>query len=62
MEHIRVAYIENAYDPYHDQASLDEGRYNLRRHGYVFELVTSANGEKNSTGYAPTSRDSTRSS
>lgn len=36
---IRVAYIENAYDVYADQASLDEGRESLRRDGYVFELV-----------------------
>ena len=36
---IRVAYIENAYDAYDNQVSLDEGRESLRRDGYVFELV-----------------------
>ena len=39
LEQIRVAYIENAYDVYQDQASLDEGRESLRRGGYRFELV-----------------------
>ena len=39
LEHIRVAYIENAYDLLDDQTSLDEGRETLRRHGYLFELV-----------------------
>lgn len=36
---IRVAYIENAYDVYGDEASLVEGRETLRRNGYAFELV-----------------------
>lgn len=36
---IRVGYTENAYDVYHDQATLDEGRDSLRRDGYAFELV-----------------------
>lgn len=36
---IRVGYIENAYDVYDDQASLDEGRQNLTRAGYTFDLV-----------------------
>ena len=39
LEQIKVAYIENAYDVYQDQASLDEGRESLRRLGYVFDLV-----------------------
>ena len=36
---MRVGYIENAHDPYHDEASLEEGRENLRRAGYTFDLV-----------------------
>jgi len=36
---LRVGYIENAYDVYDDQATLDEGRESLRRDGYDFELV-----------------------
>ena len=36
---IRIAYIENAYDVYDDQASLVEGRDTLSRLGYRFELV-----------------------
>jgi dipeptidase E len=36
---IRVGYIENAHDPYDDEASLVEGRDDLRRAGYVFDLV-----------------------
>ena len=36
---IRIAYIENAYDVYSDDASLEEGRESLRRDGYMFELV-----------------------
>jgi peptidase E len=39
LDEIRVGYIENAYDVYHDQASLDDGRESLRRDGYTFELV-----------------------
>lgn len=36
---MRVGYIENAHDPYHDEASLEQGREDLRRAGYVFDLV-----------------------
>ena len=36
---IRVGYVENAYDVYDDQATLDEGRQSLRRAGYDFDLV-----------------------
>lgn len=36
---VRVAYIENAYDVYDDEASLVEGRETLRRSGYAFEVV-----------------------
>jgi dipeptidase E len=39
LEEVRVGYIENAYDLYDDQASLDEGRQSLRRAGYSFDLV-----------------------
>ncbi|MEO7296480.1 MAG: Type 1 glutamine amidotransferase-like domain-containing protein [Candidatus Limnocylindria bacterium] len=39
IEEVRVAYIENAYDVYNDEASLVEGRAILARHGYAFELV-----------------------
>lgn len=35
MDQIRVAYIENAYDPYDDEAALIEGREILRRKGYA---------------------------
>jgi dipeptidase E len=36
---IQVGYIENAYDVFDDQATLDEGRESLTRDGYAFELV-----------------------
>jgi dipeptidase E len=36
---IRVGYIENAHDPYHDEGSLQEGRARLRDAGYAFDLV-----------------------
>ena len=36
---IRVGYIENAHDPYHDEGSLEEGRALLREAGYAFDLV-----------------------
>ena len=35
----KVAYIENAFDIYNDEASLAEGREVLRQKGYDFELV-----------------------
>ena len=35
----KVAYIENAYDVYNDEASLIEGRKILRDKGYDIELV-----------------------
>jgi dipeptidase E len=36
---IKVAYIENAHDVYHDEASLIEGREVLRAKGWDVELV-----------------------
>lgn len=39
LSQIRMAYIENAYDVYDDEASLIEGRDILRAKGYDFELV-----------------------
>jgi dipeptidase E len=39
LSDIRVAYIENAYDVYHDETSLVEGREILQRNGYSFDLV-----------------------
>ena len=45
LEQIRVAYIENAYDVYQDQASLDEGRESLRRLGTRSIWSTSGSGE-----------------
>ena len=39
LSNIRVAYIENAYDVYHDETSLVEGRETLQRDGYSFDLV-----------------------
>jgi dipeptidase E len=39
LSEIRVGYIENAFDVYHDPATLEEGRDSLSRHGYAFELV-----------------------
>lgn len=35
----KVAYIENAYDPYNDEASLIEGRDILKKKGFEIELV-----------------------
>jgi len=35
----KVAYIENAYDVYNDEASLIEGREIIRNKGYEVELV-----------------------
>jgi dipeptidase E len=35
----KVAYIENAYDVYHDEAALQEGREEQRRKGYDVELL-----------------------
>ena len=39
LDRIRVAYIENAYDVYADEATLGEGQESLRARGYRFELV-----------------------
>jgi hypothetical protein len=39
LRDIKVAYIENAYDVYNDEASLIEGRESLRKTGYDIELV-----------------------
>lgn len=39
LKEIKVAYIENAYDVYNDEASLIEGREELKNKGYDFELV-----------------------
>lgn len=35
----KVAYIENAYDIYNDEASLIEGREIIKNKGYQVELV-----------------------
>jgi dipeptidase E len=39
LSDIKIAYIENAYDVYNDEASLIEGRQILRDKGYDFERV-----------------------
>src|SRR5215212_67701 len=39
LKDIKVAYIENAYDVYNDQASLLAGREELKNKGYDLELV-----------------------
>jgi hypothetical protein len=39
LHEIKVAYIENAYDVYDDEASLIEGREELKNKGYDIELV-----------------------
>jgi dipeptidase E len=39
LNQIKVAYIENAYDVYNDEASLLEGRQLLRDKGFDVELV-----------------------
>jgi dipeptidase E len=39
LEEIKAAYIENAYDVYNDEASLIEGREELKNKGYDIELV-----------------------
>ena len=39
LKDIKVAYIENAYDVYNDEASLVEGRQVLKDKGFDFELV-----------------------
>lgn len=39
LTEIRVGYIENAFDLYDDQDSLEQGRRDLQRNGYHFELV-----------------------
>ena len=39
LQDIKVAYIENAYDIYNDEASLIEGREILKTKGHNFELV-----------------------
>jgi len=41
-----MAYIENAYDVYNDEASLIEGRQILKDKGYNFELVDLRNWAK----------------
>ena len=38
-QNTKVAYIENAYDVYHDEESLIEGRKILKDKGFDFELV-----------------------
>ena len=47
---IRVAYIENAHDPYGDEASLVEGRESLRRDGYRFSLLDLREWRQDRTG------------
>jgi dipeptidase E len=39
IKDIKVAYIENAYDVYNDEASLIEGREILKAKGYDIELL-----------------------
>ncbi|MEP7291789.1 MAG: Type 1 glutamine amidotransferase-like domain-containing protein [Chloroflexota bacterium] len=39
LRDVKVAYIENAYDVYHDEESLIEGRESQRRKGYDVEVV-----------------------
>ncbi len=39
LNEVRVAYIENAHDVYHDEESLLLGRESQRRKGYDIELV-----------------------
>ena len=39
LSQIRLAYIENAHDVYADDATLGEGRDDLRQRGYNFELL-----------------------
>lgn len=39
LKDIKVAYIENAYDVYNDEASLVEVRQVLKDKGFDFELV-----------------------
>ena len=60
---IRVAYIENAYDVYDDQASLDEGRESLRRDPFPFRVPAAAQGPRlaREKGGATISRPTTRS-
>ncbi len=50
LQDIKMAYIENAYDPYDDEASLIEGREILKNKGYNFELVDLRNWTQDNTG------------
>ena len=52
LEQIRIAYIENAYDVYDDEASLVEGRESLRNDGYVFDLMDLREWRADSDGLA----------
>ena len=46
----KVAYIENAYDVYNDEASLIEGRKEIKDKGYDVELVDLRNWKDNRDG------------
>ena len=46
LQDIKMAYIENAYDVYNDEASLIEGREILKTKGYNFELFDLRNWTK----------------
>ena len=50
LSDIKMAYIENAYDGYNDEASLIEGRQILKDKGYNFELVDLRNWTKDRAG------------
>jgi dipeptidase E len=54
LQDIKMAYIENAYDVYNDEASLIEGRQILKEKGYNFELVDLRKWTKNNTGLQET--------
>ncbi len=50
LQVIKVAYIENAYDIYNDEASLIEGREILKNKGYDIELVDLRNWTQDRAG------------
>lgn len=50
LSEIQMAYIENAYDVYNDEASLIEGREILKNKGYNFERVDLRRWKDDNTG------------
>lgn len=50
LSEIKMAYIENAYDVYNDEATLVEGREILEKKGYHFELVDLRRWKDDNTG------------